>query len=87
MIIKQSPGYLQKLKKLIKKDSRLEESIETKLKLFMLNFKHPSLRLHKIKSKSIDMWSISMDSDLRILFVYREYGILLVDIGGHDEVY
>ena len=87
MIIKQSPGYIQKLKKLVKKDFKLEERIETKLKLFMLNFKHPSLRLHKIKSRSVDMWSISIDKNLRIMFVYRDYGILLTDIGGHDEVY
>lgn len=87
MIIKQSPIFIQKLKKLAKKDSKLEEKIETKLKLFLLNFKYPSLRLHKIKSKSVDMWSISIDRDLRIMFIYRDYGILLIDIGGHDEVY
>lgn len=87
MTIKQSPRFVQKFKKLVKKDHELEVRIEIKLKLFLLDFRHPSLRLHKIKSKSMDMWSISIDRDLRILFLYRDYGILLIDIGGHDEVY
>lgn len=87
MIIKQSPGFIQKFKKLVRKDSKLGQRIEVKLKLFLLDFRHPSLRLHKIKSKSVDMWSISIDKDLRIMFVYRDYGVLLIDIGDHNEVY
>jgi hypothetical protein len=57
-----------------------------KLKIFVTNPRHPGLRLHKIGAKE-DAWSISVDLKLRILFVYRSYGILLVDIGTHDEVY
>ena len=87
MIIKQSPDFIKKLKKLISKNSLLEIKIRSKLKLFSLNKNHNSLRLHKIKSDRVDMWSISVDMDLRIMFVYRDYGILLIDIGGHDEVY
>ena len=87
MIIKQSPDFIKKLNKLTNKNSQLEIKIESKLKLFLLNQDHNSLRLHKIKSKAIDMWSISIDMNLRIMFMYRDYGVLLVDIGGHDEVY
>lgn len=87
MIIKQSPDFVKKYKKLISKNSLLQIKIRSKLKLFSLNKNHNSLRLHKIKSGGVDMWSISVDMDLRIMFVYRDYGILLIDIGGHDEVY
>lgn len=87
MTIKQSPDFVKKLSKLINKNSQLKIKIESKLKLFSLNKNHNSLRLHKIKSDGIDMWSISVDLGLRIMFVYRDYGILLINIGGHDEVY
>lgn len=87
MIIKQSPDFVKKLKKLISKNSLLQIKIRSKLKLFSLNKNHNSLRLHKIKSSGVEMWSISVDMGLRIMFVYRDYGILLIDIGGHDEVY
>lgn len=87
MIIKQSPDFVKKLNKLTHKNSRLEAKIASKLKLFLLNKNHNSLRLHKIKSGGIDMWSISVDMGLRIMFVYRDYGILLFDIGSHEEVY
>lgn len=87
MVIKQSPDFVKKLNKLTNKNSRLEIKIESKLKLFVLNKNHNSLRLHKIKSGGVDMWSISVDMGLRIMFVYRDYGILLITIGSHDEVY
>lgn len=87
MVIKQSPNFVKKLNKLTNKNSRLETKIESKLKLFVLNKNHNSLRLHKIKSSGVDMWSINVDMGLRIMFVYRDYGILLITIGSHDEVY
>lgn len=87
MIIKQSPDFVKKFNKLTNKNSRLKVKIESKLELFLGNKNHNSLRLHKIKSDSVDVWSISVDMDLRIMFVYRDYGILLVDIGSNDEVY
>lgn len=87
MVIKQSPNFVKKLNKLTNKNSRLETKIESKLKLFLLNKNHNSLRLHKIKSGGVDMWSISVDMGLRIMFVYRDYGILLITIGSHEEVY
>ena len=87
MVIKQSPDFVKKFNKLTNRNSRLEAKIESKLKLFLLNKNHNSLRLHKIKSGGVDMWSISVDMGLRIMFVYRDYGILLITIGSHDEVY
>lgn len=86
MQIKYSSSFESKYKKLVKKNKSLQKKIAQKIDLLSSNPKHPSLRLHKIESK-FDAWSISVNMNLRILFVYRSYGILLVDIGGHDEVY
>lgn len=86
MEIKYTKKFEYKYEKLKKKDSLIKKRIDRKLKLLTTNPRQPSLRLHKINSQ-YESWSISIDMDLRILFVYRKYGILLIDIGGHDEVY
>lgn len=46
---------------------------------------HPSLRLHKLKSKLKELWSISIDRKYRIIFKPLEDGIILfVSIGLHS---
>lgn len=77
-------------KKLIKighRNRRLLEKINEAIVLFKKEPKYPSLRLHKIRGKKNDVWSISVEADLRIIFIYIKDGILLIDIGSHDEVY
>jgi mRNA-degrading endonuclease YafQ of YafQ-DinJ toxin-antitoxin module len=86
MEIKTSSGFEEKVEKLCRKNKPLGRLIDQKLRILSVFPKHPSLRLHKIESK-FDAWSISVNPKLRILFVYRSYGILLVDIGSHDQVY
>ncbi len=79
--------FEKKYKKLVKKDASLKETIDSKITIFKTNRLHPSLRLHKLTSKDIESWSISIKDNLRIIFQYVEEGILLTDIGSHDEVY
>ena len=87
MNIHLSSGFLRDYRKLLKKNPQLKIKIAEKLSLFENNPNHPSLRLHKLQGKMIIDWSISIALDLRLVFVYVEDGILLVDIGSHDEVY
>lgn len=86
MVIKYSSNFEKKFNKLQRKNILSKTKLDQKLRLLTLNPRHPSLRLHKIESRN-SAWSISIDMSLRILFVYRAYGILLVDIGSHNEVY
>jgi mRNA-degrading endonuclease YafQ of YafQ-DinJ toxin-antitoxin module len=86
MTIEHSDKFSKKLDKLKKRDKLIENKIKQKLKYLLCDPKHPSLRLHKLKGER-DFWSISIDTDLRVLFIYQDWGILLIDIGGHDEVY
>jgi addiction module RelE/StbE family toxin len=79
--------FIKHFKKIIKHNSELKEKIKSKLELFKTNPLHPSLRLHKLKGKKIDLWSISIELDLRIIFVYLNDGVLLTDIGKHDDFY
>lgn len=76
-----------KLRKIKSKKPKSSEKIYKKLKLFIDNPQHPSLRNHKLKGNLKDAWSISIEKDLRMLYCFDEVGIIFFDIGTHDEVY
>lgn len=47
-----------------------------------------SLRTHKLSGKLKDLWSFSLEYDLRVIFYFAEKDkVVFVDIGKHDEVY
>ena len=49
---------------------------------------HPSLRLHKLKGKIIDFYSISINMEYRVIdFIIKDGEIIPIDIGSHDDVY
>ena len=79
--------FERKYKKLIKKNPRLSSQIDKKVSLVQKNLSHPSLRLHKLSGKKIETWSFSIETNLRIIFKKVKGGILMIDIGSHDEVY
>ncbi len=85
MEIKATEEFEVKVDKLCRKNKALGELIDNKIRVLAIFPKHPSLRLHKIESNN-DAWSISVNTKIGILFVYREYGILLIDIGSHDHL-
>lgn len=82
-----SQEFIKNYRKITKKNTLLKEKIKITLSIFKENPRHPSLRLHRLKGKMVEDWSISIKSDLRIVFTYVSNGILLVDIGNHKEVY
>lgn len=87
MQILPSVYFAQKIRKLAKKNSPLARKLDVKLQLLLNDPRHRSLRLHKLTGEHKDQWSISIDKSNRLLFQYVPDGILLVDIGTHDEVY
>lgn len=87
MTIYESTNYTRKLEKLVKRNPDVGVTVDRKLKLLIADRKYPSLRLHKIDAAGETAWSISIDLKVRILFAYVEDGILLLDIGDHNEVY
>lgn len=87
MTIYLSSRYVKNFKKLKKKKPQITSKIKEKIRIFRLNPTHPSLKLHKLSGKKIDLWSFSIEEDLRTTFTYVEDGILLINIGSHKEVY
>lgn len=80
-------SYLRNLRRYLKKNPHQLINIKDKITLFKTSPNHPSLKLHKLKGKKREVWSIKIHEDLRILFVYFDEKIIFVDIGKHDEVY
>lgn len=68
-------------------DSTIREKIKKALRLLETKTLTKGLRLHKVTTKSGASWSISLDRKIRLLFVYVNEGILLMDLGSHKEVY
>lgn len=82
-------SYNKRVKKFIKKHPGLLSQYEKTLKLLEINPQHPSLRLHKLKGKLSELYSISINIFYRISidFIIEDDKIIPIDIGSHNEVY
>ena len=82
-------SYKKRVKKFFKKHPDLFKKYEKVLLIMVTNPFHPSLRLHKLKGKLSDFYSISIDMEYRIVidFIIEDEKIIPIDIGSHDEVY
>ena len=79
--------FSRSYKKLIRKNLQLKIKIKKRISLFREQPEHPSLKLHKLTGSFHETWSFSVEDDIRILFTYAQGGVILVDIGKHEEVY
>lgn len=80
-------GLEKELKKIKFRNNKLFIRIGKQLLLFQRDHMHPSLRPHKLTGKTKNIWSISIDSNIRMLYILDEKGACFFDIGTHDEVY
>jgi addiction module RelE/StbE family toxin len=85
--IRSTSNFKRKIKKVIDKNRGLSFIIDEKIAYLQKDPSHPGLRLHKLSGKKQEYWSISIKSNLRIIFRYTLEGILFTNIGSHDEVY
>lgn len=84
--IKFSPELINDLKKLRKENLKLYQKIQKQLASFQNNPLNNSLRLHKLKGKLKNVWSISIDNDYRMLYIDNDY-IYFFDFGTHNQIY
>lgn len=86
-----SAGFVRAARKLLKRHPELAEGLSTALLLLEKDAFLPSLRSHKLKGELEGSWACSAGYDLRVLFQFVEYegseAILLLTVGGHEEVY
>lgn len=81
--------YLRREKEFLEKHRDLIPIYKKVLKLLELNPEHPSLRLHKLKGRFKDTYSVSVTMQYRIILKFALVGkeIILIDIGHHNDVY
>ena len=82
-------SYLKRARKFIKKHPELVSQYEKTVKLLEINPNHPSLRLHKLRGKLSELYSVSINISYRIsiIFLIKDDKVIPIDLGSHDEVY
>ena len=83
-----SSSFKRAFKKKITGNPSIEERFWERVEAFKSNPFDPKLRTHKLSSKLKDLWSFSIEYDLRVIFHFvDDQRALFVDIGTHQEVY
>ena len=59
------------------------------IQILEVNPYHPYLRLHKLKDKMADLYSVSINMQYRLLihFIIKDDVLIPVEVGTHDEAY
>ena len=72
------------------KSTESERGFWHRLDWFITDPFNVKLKTHKLSGKLKELWSFSLDYDLRVVFYFtkdKPKKAVLVDIGTHDEVY
>jgi plasmid maintenance system killer protein len=85
MILHYTRHFKARIKQRIKKNPALKKKIASQLEIFYENPKHPSLRLHKLRGRRINQYSIWIEENLRITFIKEKQNDILTDIITHDQ--
>ena len=71
-------------KKAAAQSEEVKKALKKKLKLFLQNPRHPSLRVKKIKGQN-HIFEASITMSIRLTWQYYNDGILLRNLGEHDK--
>ena len=83
-----SSSFKRAFSRRIKGNAAAEARFWERVELFQNNPFHQRLRTHKLSGRLRDLWSFSIQYDLRVVFSFLENDrALFVDIGSHEEVY
>jgi addiction module RelE/StbE family toxin len=81
-------GFKRAYRKKVKNDAELKGKFWDAMEIFEKDPFNPRLRTHKLTGKLEGLWAFSVSFDCRVICKFiSKTEILLIDIGGHDEVY
>ena len=81
-------GFGKIYRKKVRNDVLLKQRFWKTMELFSRNPFHPRLRTHKLSGKLEGLWAFTVAYDCRVVFKFLNGDeVLLVDVGGHEEVY
>jgi len=83
------PAFRRVAKKFFKTHPDLRSRFKSIIELLRNDPNHPSLKLHPLSGKYNGLHAINLTFKFRITLIikFENKSIILVDIGGHDEVY
>ncbi len=74
--------------KKISKNKTLEKKFWERMEIFIENPYDSRLRTHKLSGKLHELWSYTVDYDLRVIFYFVDKSnAIFIDLGTHNEVY
>ncbi|MBC7911537.1 MAG: type II toxin-antitoxin system mRNA interferase toxin, RelE/StbE family [Pyrinomonadaceae bacterium] len=84
--------FSSSFKRAFRKSVRSKVSLETRfwerMTIFQSDPFDPRLKTHKLSGQLKDLWSFSIEYDVRIIFSFiDDKKALFIDIGTHKEVY
>jgi addiction module RelE/StbE family toxin len=83
-----SNSFKKSFRKTIKNDINLENKFWDKINIFINDPFERSLKTHKLSGKLKDLWSFTVEFDLRVIFYFEDKSkVVFTDIGTHEEVY
>jgi len=83
-----SPSFKRAFRKKIRGQPYLQTKFWQKVEIFKENPFDGRLRTHQLSGKLQELWSFSLEYDVRIIFYFaHENKAIFIDIGTHDEVY
>jgi len=82
-------SYEKRAKRFLSLHPELKTQYAKTLLLLSANPSHPSLRLHKLKGKLEEVFSVSINISYRITlhFIVKKDQMIPINIGKHNEVY
>lgn len=83
MEIKYTRKFLRKFNRLTVVEKK---QVKKAIVLFEKDIRHPSLRLHRLNVELYELWSISANMRLRVLFLEKNgfLEVIFIDLGGHE---
>ena len=83
-----SSSFKRAFRKRVQGKVGLEARFWERVAIFQNNPFDPRIRAHKLSGQLKDLWSFSVEYDVRVIFSFIEDGkALFIDIGTHKEVY
>ena len=88
MKIERHTTFKKSFKKRIAPNKKLVQRTNQRMKLFLVDPKNPTLKVHKLKGGKRTLHSFSVTGDIRIVYIrFSAEHIVLLDIGTHNQVY
>ncbi len=83
-----SPSFKKAFRKKIKGQPDLETKFWQRAEIFIQNPFDERLRTHKLSGKLRELWSFTIEYDMRVVFYFSDvHKVVFTDMGTHNEVY